>query len=101
MGLFGGKKDKLTVKITDFYSAEDLQKISETIEPKLAANEYKAIPQITAKGLMDYVKRPEKEYSYSKFSGFIKIAATVKTFEPSLEKILQDGIDKYIASANS
>ena len=92
MGLFGGKKDM--VKITDFFSAEELQQIKDTIGPKLAANEYKPLPQVMAKGLMDYVSRPEKEYSRGKMNSFAKIADAVKVFEPSLAGILQNGVTK-------
>lgn len=95
MGLFGGKKDKNTVKITDYYSAEELQQIRETVKPKLAANAYLAMGELLAKGLIAYVERPEKEYSYHKMNSFMKIADAMKDFEPSLEPILQNGINKY------
>ena len=92
MGLFGGKKD--AVKITDYFSAEEIQKIRETIGPKLEANEYMPMPQLMAKGLMDYMIRPDKEYSRGKMNGFVKIAAAVKDIEPSLAEILQNGINR-------
>ena len=92
MGLFGGKKDM--VKMTDFFSAEELQKIKDTVGPKLAADQYKALEQLMAKGLMDYVSRPDKEYSRGKMNGFVKIADAVKTIEPSLGDMLQRGINR-------
>ena len=92
MGLFGGKKD--TVKITDYFSAEELQKLKDTVGPKLASGEYKAMPQLMAKGLMDYLNRPDKEYSRGKMNSFAKIADAVKEFEPSLAEILQNGVNK-------
>ena len=99
MGLFGIGKDKKTVKITDYFSAEELQTIRDTLEPKLKANEYGALPQLMANGLIEYIDQAEKEFSPGKMNKFIKVADSVKTFEPSLEGILQSGIDKYNSSS--
>ena len=52
MALFGSKKDKKTVKITDIFSPEEITQIKDLIEPKLKAKEYKALPQVLAKGLI-------------------------------------------------
>ena len=97
MGLFGSKKEGTGkgVKITTFFSEEDLNMIKATLEPKLKAGEYGSVAQLTAKGMMDYVNRPDKEFSPSKINGLMKIAETLKQVEPSLEPILQKGIDKY------
>lgn len=91
MGLFGSKKDKKTVKITDVFSPEE---ISDVIGPKLKSGEYKALPQTLAKGLMDYISRPEKEYGVNKIKGVAKIAKSLKEIEPSLAPTLQKGIDR-------
>ena len=92
MGLFGGKKDG--VKITDYFSAEDLQKITDTVGPKLTAGKYPALPQLMAKGLMDYVSRPDKVYSRGKMNSFAKVADAMKEIEPSLAEILQNAVNK-------
>ena len=64
MGLFGGKKDG--VKITDYFSAEDLQNVS----------------------------RPDKVYSRGKMNSFAKVADAMKEIEPSLAEILQNAVNK-------
>ena len=97
MGLFGFGKNEKMVKITDFFSAEDLQKIAAEVEPSLSGA-YGMLGQTLGKGLMDYINRPDKEYGYSKFGAFIKIAESFKGIVPSLAPILQKGIDKYLAA---
>ena len=67
MALFGSKKEKKTVKITDIFSPEEIKEISDVISPKLKSGEYMALPQMMAKGMMDYLSRPDKEYSYNNF----------------------------------
>ena len=94
MGLFGSKKEKKTAKITDVFSPEEIKEISDVIGPKLKSGEYKAMPQLLAKGLMDYISRPEKEYGLNKIKGVAKIANSLKEFEPSLTPALQKGIDR-------
>ena len=47
-----------------------------------------------AKGLMDYISRPEKEYGVNKIKGVAKIAKSLKEIEPSLAPTLQKGIDR-------
>ena len=74
MALFGSKKEKKTVKITDIFSPEEIKEISDVISPKLKSGEYMALPQMMAKGMMDYLSRPDKEYSYNKMKGVAKIA---------------------------
>ncbi len=97
MGLFGKKKETKGVKISDVFSLEDLQTIKGTIEPKLNGGQYKALPQTLAKGLMDYVGNPEKEFSPNKMKGLAKIAVSFKEIEPSLGPVLQKGIEKIKA----
>ena len=94
MGLFGSKKDKKMVKITDVFSPEEIKEISDVIGSKLKSGEYKALPQTLAKGLMDYISRPEKEYGVNKIKGVAKIAKSLKEIEPSLAPTLQKGIDR-------
>ena len=97
MALFGSKKDKKTVKITDVFTSEEIKEISDVISPKLKSGEYMALPQLMAKGMMDYLSRPDKEYGYSKIKGVAKIAKSLQEFEPSLSPTLQKGIDRIQA----
>ena len=97
MALFGSKKDTKTVKITDMFLPEEIKEISDLISPKLKSGEYKALPQLMAKGMMDYLSRPEKEYSYNKMKGAAKIAKSLQEIEPSLAPTLQKGIDRIQA----
>ena len=94
MGLFGGSKEKF--KIADFFSAEELKTITDTIEPKLKTGELGSIPQLTGKGLMDYIKRSDKEFSEGKMNSFFKIAGTVKDFFPQLADILDAGKQRFM-----
>ena len=64
------------------------------ISPKLKSGEYKAMPQLLAKGMMDYISRPKKEYGLNKIKGVAKIANSLKEIEPSLAPTLQKGIDR-------
>ena len=98
MGLFGFGKNEKMVKITDFFSAEDLQKIAAEVEPALSAGAYGMMGQTLGKGLMDYINRPNREYTYGKFGAFIKIAESFKSVVPALAPILQKGIEKYLAA---
>ncbi|MBR0342278.1 MAG: hypothetical protein IJH64_08540 [Oscillospiraceae bacterium] len=94
MGLFGPKK---TVKITDVFTADEIKAITDVIDPKLKSGEYLAFPQMMAKGVMDYISRPDKEYGVNKMKGLAKIAKSLQEFEPSLAPILQNGINKIQA----
>ena len=96
MALFGSKNKK-TVKISDVFSPEEIKEITDVIGPKLKSGSYKALPQTLAKGLMDYLSRPEKEYGYGKIKGVAKIAGSMKEIEPSLAPILQKGIERIQA----
>ena len=95
MGLFGFGKEEKKVKITDFFSAEDLETIRSGAEAVRGGG---SIPDLLGKGLIDYINRPEKEYSYSHFNKFIKIADSIRSFAPSLDEILRKGIEKYRAA---
>ena len=92
MGLFGGSKK---YKITDFFTPDELKTITDTILPKLKTGEYGSIMQLTGKGLTDYIKHSDREYSEGRMNSFFKIAETVKQFEPSLEGILTGGFEKF------
>ncbi|MBR0438489.1 MAG: hypothetical protein IJK00_05095 [Clostridia bacterium] len=94
MGLFS-RKDKKTYKLADFFSPEEVGKIRSTIEPKLSSGQYGAMPQLMGKGLLDYLKDPIKELSEGRMNSFVKIADAVKTFEPELAPILQNGINRF------
>ncbi len=95
MGLFGfGKKEQM-VKVSDFFSAEDLETIRGTAQ---AARSRGAVVDLLGKGLIEYISNPDKEIPYSKFNKFIKIANSFREMEPSLDAILKQGIDKYKAA---
>lgn len=81
-------------KITDVFSSEEIRQISDVIEPKLKGGEYKALPQTLAKGLMEYLSHPDKEYGLNKIKGIAKIAGPMKEIEPTLGPVLQKGIDR-------
>ena len=95
MGLFGFGKEEKKVKITDFFSEEDLATIKEQAEGSLSGG---AVVELLANGLLNYVKNPEKEYSYSNFNKFVKIADSFKNMDPYLAPILTKGIEKYKAA---
>ena len=57
-----------------------------------------AVVELLANGLLNYVKNPEKEYSYSNFNKFVKIADSFKNMDPYLAPILTKGIEKYKAA---
>ena len=92
MGLFGGSKK---YKITDFFALDELKTITDTILPKLKTGEYGSIMQLTGKGLTDYIKHSDKEYSEGRMNSFFKIADTVRQFEPSLDGILSEGLKRF------
>ena len=93
MGLFGFGKNEKTVKMSDFFSAEDLATITEKAE---AARSRGSMADLLGKGLIDYISNPEKEISCSRFNKFIKVADSfVKNFDPSLETIIRQGIEKF------
>lgn len=92
--LFGGGK---TAKLTDILSIEDIGRITDLIGPKLTSNAYGALPQTLAKGLMDYLKDPSKEYSLGKLGGLVKLLEQFKGIEPSLAGILEAAIKKFNA----
>ena len=93
MGLFGFGKNEKTVKMSDFFSAEDLATIKEKAQ---AARSRGSMADLLGKGLIDYIGDPEKEISCGRFNKFIKVADSfVKSFDPSLESIIQKGIEKF------
>ena len=95
MGLFGFGKEEKKVKITDFFTTEDLEAIRSGAEAVRGSG---SIPDLLGKGLIDYINRPEKEYGYSRFNKFIKVADSFRSFAPSLDEILRKGIEKYRAA---
>ena len=97
MGLFdffgSGKK----MKITDIFPMEDIEKITSVIGPKVAAGSYSQMAQLLGKGLMDYLKNPSKEISFSRLQGVVKILESFKGFEPSLQGIMEAAIERFNA----
>ena len=93
MGLFGsGNKN---IKISDYFSAEDLAAITEKAQ---AVRSGGAMLDLLGKGLIDYISNPDKEISGGRFNKFIKVAESFKSIDPSLYSILQKGIEKFRAS---
>lgn len=95
MGLFGFGKNEKTVRISDFFSAEDIRTIKDTAQ---AARSRGSVADLLGKGLIDYIGDPDKEISCGRFNKFIKVADSfAKSIDPSLETILRKGIDKFKA----
>ena len=94
MGLFGGKKEDKKM-LTDYFSAEEIKTITDTIGTKLNSGEYGSLVQLTGKGLLDIIRQSEKGLSAGKTAKFFKIAESFRQYEPSLDGILRGGIDRF------
>ena len=94
MGLFGSKKDKAMPKVTDIFSAQDLQKIEEVIGLKHANKSYGKYGSMAAT-LMEVVKNPDKEYSKREWADIIYAAGGFTKIEPDLAPMLKEVIGKY------
>lgn len=96
MGLFNfRKKDEKTAYITEFIPEEDLQKITDVIQPKLRFRGYVAVyEQLVIKQLNAYATGKKKAYNYRQLAEFAKILEESKKIEPSFEPVFQSGIEK-------
>ena len=94
MDLFGPKKEKKTVKVTDLLTEEEIREIRETIEPTMEAGAYKSVSQPLVNALSDYIKNPDKEITMSKLKTAAKVVDATKKYEPSLAPILDNGLER-------
>lgn len=94
MGLFGSKKDKIMPKVSDVFSAQDLEKIRGVVGPKQAAKGYGKYGSMAAT-LMEVVQNPDKEYSKREWGGIIYSAGAFTKIEPELAPMLKEAIGKY------
>jgi len=94
MGLFGSKKDKVMPKVSDIFSAQDLQTIEEVVGPKHAGKSYGKYGSMAAT-LMEVVKNPDKEYSKREWTGIIYAAGGFTKIEPDLAPMMKEAIGKY------
>ncbi len=94
MGLFGSKKDKVMPKVSDIFSAQDLQKIEQVVGPKHASKSYGKYGSMAAT-LMEVVKDPDKEYSKREWAGIIYAAGGFTKIEPDLTPMLKEAIGRY------
>ncbi len=90
MGLFNKQSTGRTLR--DVFSDEELRQITDVLGPKLEGGQYGALPQLMAKGMMDYVSRPDQPLNPGKLKSFSKIAVSLQEMEPSLQPILQAGV---------
>ncbi|MBR0342488.1 MAG: hypothetical protein IJH64_09680 [Oscillospiraceae bacterium] len=94
MGLFGSKKEKAMPKVTDIFSAQDLEKIAGIVGPKQAAKGYGKYGALAAT-LMEVVNNPDKDYSKKEWGGIIYSAGAFTKLEPELAPMLKEAIAKY------
>ena len=98
-GLFGSKKPEKTAQISAFFSAEDLQRIREVIEPKVNSNAYGKYTSL-AQVLLDAVKHPEMTVSPKDLVSMNSVLGAVgamRKMEPGLKDILNAAIEKMRA----
>ena len=100
MGLFGfgGKKEEVFPKVSDIFSADDLQKIKDVIGPKHANGEYKKYDDM-AGVLLDVANNPDKDFgkTWGAFGGIIFSAGAFTKVEPELAPMLKGAVDKFHA----
>ena len=102
MGLFDFFKkdnnDEEMVKITDFFSPEDMNEVKTLVKKNSMGPRYRTMYyQNAAKRTVAFMSHPDKEYSLETMNGFIKVAETIMVMEPSLKPILEDGIARIRA----
>ena len=81
-------------KVSDIFSAEDLQKISDIVGPKHASKSYGKYGSMAAT-LMEVVKNPDREYSKKEWNGIIYATGGFTKIEPELAPMLKEAIGKY------
>ncbi len=96
MGLFGSKKNEVLPKVSDIFSAGDLQKIKDTLGQKSATGSYGKYGDM-AKTLLQVVEAPQKDYTNREWNGIIFAAGAMTKIEPGLEPILKGAVDRFHA----
>ena len=97
MGLFDflkkDKTDENMVKLTDFFSAEDIKEVRDLLSHNRMGVHYRTVNhQTAAKTMIGYMSNPNKTYSPDKMGAFVNTAQTIMVMEPSLKPILEKGI---------
>ncbi len=100
MGLFGSKKkDEKTAALAEFFSGDELQKIRDTVAPKVESGAYGKYSNI-AEALLDAVNEPQKTYTakeLGKVGGVLYCAGAMTKMEPALADTLVGAIAKMKA----
>lgn len=100
MGLFGSKnKAEKTAKISEFFSDSDLQKIRDTVGPKVQSGAYGKYSYM-AEALLDAANEPGKVYTskeLTRMGGVLYSAGAMTKMEPELAGILGGAIEKMKA----
>ena len=96
MGLFGPKKEEILPKVSDIFSAEDLQQIKSIVGSKSANGSYGRYNDM-ARTLLQVVDTPEKEFTKREWNGIIFAAGSFTKLEPELVPMLKGAIDKFHA----
>ena len=98
MRWFGKKSDERTVKITEFFTEEELKEFRDVFSRHMFGARYKSVyHQTTARQLIGYASNLKTDYSYDKIKGIKKTLETAMVMEPSLEPKLKEGLDKIHA----
>ncbi len=96
MGLFGSKKEVVLPKVSDIFSADDLEKIKATVGPKAENRGYGKYSDL-AKTIMQVVDTPDKEFTKKEWNGIIFSAGGLTKLEPELAPLLKGVIEKFKA----
>lgn len=96
MGLFGSKKDEALPKVSDIFSADDLQQIKDIVGQKSANGSYGRYGDM-AKTLLQVVDTPEKDFTKREWNGIIFAAGSMTKLEPDLAQMLKGIIDRFHA----
>lgn len=97
MGLFDflkkDKTDENMVKLTDFFSEEDIKEVKDLLSHNRMGVHYRTVNhQTAAKTMIGYMSNPNKTYNPNKMGAFVNTAETIMVMEPSLKPILEKGI---------
>ena len=95
MGLFG-KKDEVLPKVSDIFSAQDLQQIKDTVAAKSASGAYGKYGGM-ARTLLQAVDTPEKDFNKREWNGIIYATGAMTRIEPGLEPVLKRAIERFHA----
>ena len=98
MGLFGSKKtEEATARITDFFSAEDLQKIKGLVGQKKAEHMYKLQYIDVVDCLLDAASNTEKPLDKKEIRKILFSVGAMTKIEPTLNPIFTPAIGKMRA----